>query len=180
MTFTNPKNNISNLNLNDGMTVVDLGSGAGAYSLIAAKEVGSGKVYAVDVQNGLLERLSRDATEKGLSNIEVVSADLENIRGSGLKDNSADALIISNILFLIDNKDSFVKEAGRILRPEGRALIIEWSDSYGGLGPQPEHILSESDAVSLFERNGFRIEKKLLDAGEHHYGFIAKLSKSVN
>ncbi|HJN62973.1 MAG TPA: methyltransferase domain-containing protein [Candidatus Paceibacterota bacterium] len=175
MAFTDPKENLKELNLNDGMVVADLGAGVGNYTMLASKEVGSGKVYAIDVQNGLLEKLQNDAIQKGISNIEIIWANLEKEAGSKLADNSVDAVIISNILFLIEDKNSFIAEAKRILRTGGEALVVDWSDSFSGLGPQQEHILSEEDAQKLFKDNNFEIKKILFDAGEHHYGFIAKL-----
>ena len=175
MAFTNPKENLASLHLSDGMTVADLGSGTGAYSLAASKEVVDGKVYAIEIQKELLERLRSEAESQGLSNIELVWGDLEKEEGSTLKDNAVDALIISNTLFQVENKDTFIKEAKRVLRPAGRALVVDWADSFAGLGPQAENVFGEEKAQKLFTVNGFEIEKVLFDAGDHHYGFVAKL-----
>jgi len=175
MAFTNPEKNLEELGLADGMTVADLGAGAGNYSLTAAKLVGAGKVYAVDIQKGLLTKLKENATEKGISNIEILWVDLEKENGSGLKENSVDALIISNTLFLVEKKDIFITESKRILRPGGKVLVVDWSDSFGGLGPQPEHVFPEEEAQKLFKNNGFEIDKIISDSGSYHYGFIAKL-----
>jgi ubiquinone/menaquinone biosynthesis C-methylase UbiE len=175
MAFTNPKENIIALQLSDSMTVADLGSGTGNYSLIAAKEVSDGKVYAIEIQKDLLERLKNEASHQGISNIEIIWGDLEREGGSTLRDHSVDALIISNTLFQVEKKDVFIKEARRILRPAGRALVVDWSESFAGLGPQEENIIKEDEAQKLFKDNGFEIEKTLFDAGEHHYGFVARL-----
>ena len=178
MAFTNPENNLSELGLSDGMTVADLGAGIGEYSLLASKLVGSGKVYAFDIQNTLLLKLKKEAEHKNLSNIEIIRVDLEKERGTPLKDNSVDALIISNTLFLVEKKDVLIVEAKRILRQSGKALVIDWADSFGGLGPQPENVFLEDKAHKLFKDNGFEIEKVLFDAGEHHYGFVARLKNN--
>src|SRR5690349_15540940 len=56
--FSEPSANLAKLGLVDGMKVVDLGAGSGFYSYEAARRVGAtGRVYAVDVQKDLLERL---------------------------------------------------------------------------------------------------------------------------
>ena len=174
MAFTNPRENLKHLQLSDGMIVADLGAGTGGYSVPAAREVDSGKVYAIDIQKDLLEKLQNEAVNNGISNIEIVWADLEKDGGSGLRDGSVDALIISNTLFLVENKEIFIKEAYRILRQAGQALVVEWSESFGGLGPQTDQIFSEDSAKKLFKENNFSVEKDLPNAGEHHYGFIAK------
>lgn len=177
MAFTNPKENLAELNLNSAMRIADLGAGSGAYSLLAAKELSEGKVYALDIQGGLLDKLKNEANERGISNIEIIKADLETEHGTNLSDNIVDAVIVSNLLFLIENKDIFVKEVKRILRPGGEVLVVDWSDSFGGLGPQSENVYTEDKAKELFKDNGFEIKKNLYNAGEHHYGFIAKLSQ---
>ena len=174
MAFTNPKENLAELQLDDGMVVADLGSGSGTYVFLAAKEVGDGRVYAIDVQRELLDKLKKDALEKGLNNIEIIWSDLEKNESTGLKDESVDALIISNVLYLIEDKNIFVNEAKRILRSGGKALIVDWTDSFHNLGPQTEYIVREGDAQKLFKDNGFEIEKVLFNAGENHYGFVAR------
>ena len=175
MTFTNPKENIAALGLADGMSVADFGAGGGVQSLLAAKEVASGKVYAIDVQKGLLSKIQSDAEDQGITNIEVIWANLEKENGSGLGDNSMDAIIVVNILFLVENMEAFVLEIKRVLKAGGKVLVVDWNDSYGSLGPQPENILLEDDAQKLFKNNGFEINKTLPNSGDHHYGFIAIL-----
>jgi ubiquinone/menaquinone biosynthesis C-methylase UbiE len=172
--FTDPKENIYALGLSDGMVVADLGSGTGSYALATAEEIGDGRVYAIEIQKDLLERLRNEAEDRGLGNIEIIWGDLEKEGGSTLGNESVDAVIISNTLFIVENKDIFIKEARRILKPRGKALVVDWTGSFAGLGPQPEQVFGEIEAQKLFKENGFEIEKVLLSAGEYHYGFIAR------
>ena len=87
MDFSEPQKNIEQLELKPGERVADLGCGVGAYSLAAAPLVGvDGKVYAVDIQKDLLERLRQEADRQGWRNIEVVWGDVERVSGSGLAD----------------------------------------------------------------------------------------------
>ncbi len=174
MVFSDPRNNISQLGLAAGAQVADLGSGSGFYSLALAREVGdSGKVFAVDVQKDLLTRLKTQANKEHLYNIEVIWGDLEKLGGTKLKDQSVDDIVVSNILFQLTEKETFVSEARRIIKHGGRALIVDWSDSFNGMGPQPEAIYREADARALFERHGFEFERSIT-AGEHHYGLIMR------
>lgn len=66
-----------------------------------------------------------------------------------------------------------VREAKRVLRPGGRALVIDWTDSFGGLGPKPEMVFRKEKAGEMFEKNGFHLDREIL-AGVHHYGLIYK------
>src|SRR5580700_10648069 len=97
--FSDPTVNLAKLGLNDGMKVVDLGAGSGFYSIAAARIVGpGGRVYAVDVQKDLLDRIRTNGATEGLRNIEVVWGNAEKIGGTKLREGIADRVIASNIL----------------------------------------------------------------------------------
>ena len=102
--FSDPQRNIEQFELTEGMSVADLGAGSGFYSISAARVVGDGKVYAVDVQRDLLTKLSGDAQKSHLTNIEVIWGDAEKSGGTKLGNDSMDAVIISNILFQLQDK----------------------------------------------------------------------------
>ncbi|MBU1557795.1 methyltransferase domain-containing protein [Patescibacteria group bacterium] len=174
MAFIDPKNNIAQFGLNQGMKVADLGSGSGFYVMESSKAVGNdGRVYAVDVQKELLERIKASASLEGLSNIEIIWGDIEKLGGTRLADFSVDAVILSNTLFQVEEKENLINEMKRILRPKGRALIVDWTASFGGLGPAPESVFTEHQAKDLFQKNGFVLDKDI-SAGEHHYGFVVR------
>lgn len=156
------------------MKVADLGVGAGFYALEAGKLVGEeGRVFAVDVQKELVASVKLVAEREGLTNVESLWGDIEKEGGTKIKTGIIDEVIASNILFQVEDKDGFIKEILRILKPGGRALVIDWMDSFAGLGPHREEVVVEGQAESLFAGNGFTIEKKI-DAGDHHYGFVAR------
>ena len=172
LNFSNPEKNIKHLNLKEGDVVADFGAGSGHYVFPLSLLVGdSGKVYAVDIQKGLLLKLQKDIIQKDFQNIETIWGDVEKINGSKLRTGSLDALIASNILFQVENKDSFIKECYRVLKPNGKILIVDWSESFGGIGPSPQSVVREESAKEMLEKNNF-IFKEGMPAGNHHYGLI--------
>jgi len=172
MTFSEPQNNIKQLGLAEGMSVADFGAGSGFYSIEAAKKVKeSGKVYVVDIQKDLLDRVKNLAKKERLANIEIIWGDIEKVGGSKLGDLSVDVVIISNVLFQIENKESLLKEISRVLKHGGRVLVIDWTDSFGGMGPAQESIFTEDQVKKLFEEKGFTVQKNIY-AGDHHYGVV--------
>lgn len=174
--FSDPDKNIEQFELQSGARVADFGVGTGFYALAASRRVGSaGRVYCLDIQKDLLARLQESAARFKLDNIEVVWADLEEIGGSKLADLSLDAVIVANLLFQIEKKDDFVKEIRRVLKPGGKVLLVDWAGSFGGIGPTEANVVSKGSAVSLFEENGFKVEKEI-EAGAHHWGVILKKS----
>ncbi|MCR4306552.1 MAG: methyltransferase domain-containing protein [Candidatus Yonathbacteria bacterium] len=176
MDFSDPKKNVEQLHLREGMSVADFGAGSGAYSIAAAQAVGdSGKVYAVEVQKDLLQKLKNEATSGGVHNIEVLWGDIEVPHGTKIKDYAVDAVIISNVLFQAEDKRGVLNEARRILCPGGSMLVVDWVDSFGGLGPHPNEVLTQTAAKKLCNEAGFSYERDI-GAGSHHYGMIFKKS----
>lgn len=171
-TFTDPEKNINELGVYEGMTVVDLGAGTGAYTAILGERVGEkGHVIAVEVQKEFLANIKNLATSRGLKNIEVIWGDIEKFGGTKLKDATADAVVVSNVLFQTEDKQGLLREAKRILKMGGKLLVIEWKDSFNNLGPTKDDVIPFPVALGMCERQGFMF-KKDFDAGEHHYGFV--------
>lgn len=179
MPFSDPKTVINHFNLTEGMTVADFGTGSGAYALAMARRVGSaGRVYAIDVQKELLARLSREAKADqfaNLTNIEVIWSDLERAGGSKLADQLLDFVLMANLLFQVTAKYTLALEAKRILKPIGRLAVIDWQDSFGGLGPPPAQVIRPEEVKKIMAQAGFRFLKDF-PAGDHHYGLLFDLA----
>jgi ubiquinone/menaquinone biosynthesis C-methylase UbiE len=171
--FSDPQKNIALFEIANGMKVVDLGAGSGFYSIEAAKSAGpSGRVYAVDVQQDLLNKLKNSAGLVGLHNIEVVWGNIEKIGGTKLREAIADRVILSNTLFQIaaEDRDNLALEIKRILKSGGKVMVIDWD---AGSPLSPKTLVPRLFAEGIFQKNGFQLEKGF-DAGDHHYGIIFK------
>lgn len=173
MAFAHPEHILQQFGITSGATVVDLGAGTGHYTIPTAQRVGEGGcVYAVDVRQDILSRLANTASDThGLSNVEIVWGDIDEAGGTELRDGIADAVLITNVLFLLDDRETAAAEAYRILKRGGRALVVEWRESYGGMGPDASRVVSADRAREVFAAAGFAYTEEI-DAGEHHYGFI--------
>ncbi|HYF29213.1 MAG TPA: methyltransferase domain-containing protein [Candidatus Paceibacterota bacterium] len=172
MHFSDPKANVLQIGLKEGMKVGDLGTGAGLAALTAAHLVGgTGHVYAVDIQEDLLKRVRDAAHEQGLRNLSTIWGDFEKLGGTTLKDHALDAVILSNTLFQLEHREGALAEIKRILKPGGRLLIVDWAGAYGGLGPHPDHVVPEHAAEELFIGGGFH-KTKAFRAGPHHYSIL--------
>lgn len=175
MAFLDPRTTLVPLGLSSGMKVADIGAGSGAYALAAAEAVGdAGVVYAIDVQKELLGKLKREAERRGKHSIHIVWADAEKLGTTGLNDQSADAIIFSNVLFQMEDKEGALEEARRILVPKGRVLVVDWAES-GSPGPTPAHLFGKAAAKALFEEKGFNFRTEAR-AGDHHYALIFQKS----
>ena len=179
--FAHPGRNIAALGIEPGMNIADFGAGSGAYTLEIAQVLGhaqlAGHVYAVDVQKDLLRRIKTLAQAQKLDTIDVLHGDLEKPGGSKIAEHAVDLVLISNLLFQLEDKKAPVREAARILKEGGRLAIIDWEDSFGGLGPIQAHVFKRESALALSSECGFILEREF-PAGAHHYGFIFRKIRS--
>src|ERR1700761_7861022 len=125
--FADPRSNVLQLGLHDGMRIADLGAGSGHYAIAAAHAVGKdGHVYAVDVQEDILAHLRDSAHRAGVRTIDTIWGNLEKAGGTKLRDASVDGVIMSNVLFQLEDPKPAVAEARRIVKAGGKVLVIDW------------------------------------------------------
>ena len=106
-----------------GERVLDLGSGAGTDSLVAAQMVGpTGRVVGVDMTPAMLAKARRAADELGVTNTEFLEGEVESLP---FPDESFDVVISNGVIDLIPDKDAVYSEIYRVLVPGGRVQIAD-------------------------------------------------------
>jgi ubiquinone/menaquinone biosynthesis C-methylase UbiE len=170
--FVQPSQVVHDFGIEPGMRVADFGAGSGVYTHQIAKLLEQkGRIYAIDIQKDLLRRISNEAAQYNHSHVDVIWSDLEHEGGSRLADNFLDVVLMSNVLFQLENKKATLLEAKRILKPSGRLIIIDWSDSFGGLGPHPSQVVTPERALQLIQEVGFTTYRTFA-TGDNHYGLM--------
>jgi ubiquinone/menaquinone biosynthesis C-methylase UbiE len=115
------------LALGPGMRVADLGAGTGVFTIPIAKAVGSkGRVYAIDVDSGLLAIVAEKAKANGLANVATVVAGATDPR----LPEPADLLFICDTMHHLPDQGAYVRQFAKLLRPGGRVAVIDFSEGH--------------------------------------------------
>jgi arsenite methyltransferase len=109
--------------LEPGEAVLDVGSGAGTDSLVAAQMVGAeGRVTGIDMTPEMLAKARAAAAEMGTTNVEFVEGEVERLH---FADATFDVVISNGVIDLIPDKDAVFAEIERVLRPGGRIQVAD-------------------------------------------------------
>ncbi len=170
--FVDPEVVVRQSGVTPGSVVVDFGCGSGFFSFAFARAVGEdGRVYAMDILPSALEAVASRAKTLGLSNVTPQRANLEREGGTKLEDNSVDWVIMKDVLFQNQHKEIMLTEAKRILRPGGRAFIMEWSSEEQGVGPEMGLRVPKETLMHLANSIGLQFTQEYR-VGDFHYAFV--------
>jgi ubiquinone/menaquinone biosynthesis C-methylase UbiE len=171
--FTKPEKCIVQLNLREGMKVADFGAGAGFYTRALSNCVGNtGKVYAIEIQKDLIKKLESEIKDWKASNIDCIWGDVEKKGGTKIADHILDAVVVSNLLFQVEDILGLVDEVKRVLKNGGHVLLIDW-ESKEDVNLLPRNFVTEDKAKEFFQSRGFKFVENI-SVGPHHYGIIFK------
>lgn len=174
LTFVEPKTVIRALSVGTGDTVADFGAGSGHFSFEFARAVGAeGRVYALDVLPSALEAIASRAKTLGLSNVVAQRCNLERANGSGLGAGSVDWVVAKDVLLQNKDKSIILREVARIMKPAGRALIVEWDPNEAIVGPDRELRIKPDDMRQLIEASGLNVVEEP-SVGGFHYAFLVE------
>jgi len=149
--------------------VVEFGCGYGTFTLVAARMV-SGTVYALDIEQEMLDTVASRADTARLENIKLLRRDFVG-QGTGLDDGTADYVMLFNILHAEDPV-ALLREARRNVKAGGKVGVMHWNydpDTPRGppmaIRPRPEDCRRWAEAAGL--RCG-----PLVDLPPYHYGLV--------
>ena len=149
--FQNPRRSLEKAQLTKGMSVVDYGCGPGSFTIPAAELVGhEGKVFAVDIHPLAISTVQREASRKGLQNVETI---LVQGYDTGIEASSIDRVLLIDTIHLIEDPDALFREIHRMLKPDG---LFFMEKGHMAMSEQKE-ILTKTGLFKITEAEGLMI-----------------------
>jgi ubiquinone/menaquinone biosynthesis C-methylase UbiE len=148
---------ISRLELRPGLVVADIGAGTGVFSRPLARTVGpTGKVYAVDIEQELLDYINQRATTEKISNIQTVL---------GIPDDpkipaaDVDLAFFNDVLHHVEHRAVYLKALARYIKPTGRIALVEF-DKTMPQGEPASLLLDKAEVAQWMNDAGFQPVKE--------------------
>jgi ubiquinone/menaquinone biosynthesis C-methylase UbiE len=169
--WQNPEVILQEAGLKAGQTFMDIGCGAGFFTLPAARIAGkTGVVYGLDIQENAIAVIRQSARTEGLTNIQVRAGEAEETL---LCEACADIVFFGIVLHDFRDPARVLKNARRMIKPGGKLANLDWKKMETGMGPTVSKRIDEADATRLIEEAGFKVES-IRDSGRYHYLVLAR------
>ena len=157
--FEQPEKVLDALKIQPGMTVADVGAGNGYFSLRLARRVkDSGRVFAVDIQQGMLDLLETNKKREGLKNIELVLSTPTDPR---LPPAAVDLALLVDVYHEFQQPEEMVAGIRTALKSDGVLVLVEYRGEDLSVPIKPEHKMTVGQVLKEIEPMGFRLRKKL-------------------
>lgn len=164
-----PDKVIKRSGIKEGMHILEVGCGSGAFTTFAARASGTkGEVYALDIQPKMLMQLKKKLSRpenRDVKNIKLVEGDVNKLP---FDDNSFDVIYMVTVLQELPDRNRALKEIKRVLKPGGILAVTEFL-------PDPDYPL-KSTTIKLGEEAGFILDKVEGDFWNYTVRFKAQKS----
>jgi ubiquinone/menaquinone biosynthesis C-methylase UbiE len=163
---------LANLGVKRGMTICDLGSGNGYYSLQLAQMAGpTGRVLAVDIQPEMLELLRKRAAERGIQNITPI---LGSPHDPKLPEGQVDLILLVDVYHEFSHPELMLQAMRRALAPDGQIALLEYRAEDPAVPIKPLHKMSKRQILKEYLPNGFRLVREFDGLPWQHMMFFGR------
>jgi ubiquinone/menaquinone biosynthesis C-methylase UbiE len=160
------------LRIRKGATVADIGAGSGYISIRMAKIVGPmGKVYASDIQQGMLELLQQNVSKAKLDNVTPVLGAIDDPK---LPADSLDLAIMVDVYHEFSEPQKMLQRIREALKADGRLVLLEYRAEDANVPILPDHKMTKAQVKQEVEHEGFRQSRVYDDLPWQHLFIFTK------
>jgi ubiquinone/menaquinone biosynthesis C-methylase UbiE len=157
---------VSSMQLTPDMVLADIGAGTGYYTFRVAKKVPNGRVYAVEIQEELIDALEKKKSEEAFNNVEVVRGDTINVN---LPDSTVDLAFMVDVYHELFYPKETLQSIKKSLKPNGKLLLIEYRGEDPEVMIKPLHKTTVAQLTRELEANGFVLDRRVDDMPIQHF-----------
>ena len=144
---------VAALKLKPDAVVADIGAGSGVFTVPLARAVTAGKVYAVDIEQGLVDHITQRAHGEKLNNVVGV---LGKFTDAAIPSREVDLALIFDVLHHIENRTEYLKNLVPYLKKSGRIAVIDFHPELGPHKNDPTLQVTKVQADAWFAALGFK------------------------
>jgi len=133
--------------------VADIGCGPGYFTIPLAKALVEGKLYALDIDNEMLDACRERVAQARMGNVEILKCEEFD---SSLEAGSLDGIFLAFVIQQSPDKPRFLKAVRKLLQPRGWGAILEWYRKETETGPPLERRVDPEQMEELVKSAGFR------------------------
>ncbi|HLK68937.1 MAG TPA: class I SAM-dependent methyltransferase [Bryobacteraceae bacterium] len=149
-----------------GSTAADIGAGVGYMTWRMAERVGpTGKVYANDIQQKMLDLLQKNMQQRKLTNVETVLGTYDDPK---LPANTMDLVLLVDVYHEFSEPQKMLRHIRDSMKPDGRMVLLEYRAEDPAVPIRPEHKMTVEQAKSEVEPEGFRLDRVLETLPRQH------------
>ena len=149
---------LKNLAVKPGMVVADIGAGSGYHSALLSKMVGTGKVFAVDVEPEMIAYLNLRIKQEKLSRIVPVLSTEQKV---SLSENTIDMMLLVDVYHEFSFPYEMALSMRAALKPGGKLVLVEFRAEDPTVPIKTIHKMSEAQAIKEFKAAGFAFDKNI-------------------
>ncbi len=163
---------IKNLKLPETAQIADIGAGSGYYSLELAERYPQGMVWAVDIQQEMLDILENKAKKQGVENVKLL---IGSETHTNLPKEQMDMVLLVDVYHEFSYPKEMLTSIYESLKPDGSAVLLEFKAEDPQIPIKRLHKMSLSQAQREFEASGFRLEEKQSNLPWQHFLVFKKM-----
>jgi ubiquinone/menaquinone biosynthesis C-methylase UbiE len=161
-----PDRAIDVMKIAKGSTVADIGAGSGYMTVKLARKVGpDGKVFANDIQQGMLDLLNKRLAKSKITNVSTVLGTQDDPR---LPLEAIDLVLMVDVYHELSQPQLMLRHIKASLKPGGRLVLLEYRKEDPNVPIKPEHKMSVAEAKLEVEAEGFKLTKTNEDLPRQH------------
>jgi ubiquinone/menaquinone biosynthesis C-methylase UbiE len=149
---------LKNLSVKPGMLIADIGAGSGYHSALLSKMVGTGKVFAVDVEPEMIAYLNERIKQEKLARIVPVLSTEQKV---SLPDNTVDMMLLVDVYHEFSYPYEMALSMRAALKSGGKLVLVEFRSEDKSVPIKTIHKMSEAQAIKEFKAAGFTFDKNI-------------------